>query len=82
MDKIDVDIHLVGSAGIRAIVTVTIDDCFVIKGLKIIRTKRGLRLQSRGEKCPEWLVRPVREAYREEVRLKRDAARRADGASS
>jgi stage V sporulation protein G len=83
MDITEVRISLRGDQKLKAFVSITLDDCFVIRGLKIIEGASGMfvampsRKRKDGEyqdvahpinnKTREWMEGIILEAYKKEV---------------
>ncbi|MCK4303403.1 MAG: SpoVG family protein [Candidatus Eisenbacteria sp.] len=59
MEITDVKITLVDDPALKAITTLTLDACFVIKGIKVVRGNRGLFVAMPSRKLPDGTYQDV-----------------------
>jgi stage V sporulation protein G len=71
MDLTDIRISLRGEEKLKAFVTMTFDDCFVVRGVKVIHGNRGLfvAMPSRRKKDGEYqdIAHPIHRDMRERL---------------
>ncbi len=72
MEITEVRISLVNESKLRAFVSITIDDCFVVRGIKIIQGPNGLFVSMPSRRTSRGTFQDIAHPIREEMRQKMD----------
>jgi len=66
----EVRIALINESKLRAFVSITIDNCFVVRGIKVIEGPNGLFVSMPSRKTSKGTFQDIAHPIREEIRLK------------
>lgn len=66
----EVRIALVDESKLRAFVTITIDDCFVVRGIKVVQGPGGIFVSMPSRRTNRGTFQDIAHPIREELRLK------------
>ena len=72
MEITEVRISLVNESKLRAFVSITIDDCFVVRGIKIIQGPNGLFVSMPSRRTSRGTFQDIAHPISEEMRQKMD----------
>lgn len=65
----EIRIHLMGEDRLKAFASVTFDECFVVRNMKVVQGNKGLFLCMPSRKMPDGsykdMVHPVHQAFRQ-----------------
>ncbi len=70
MEITEVRIALINESKLRAFVSITIDNCFVVRGIKVIEGPNGLFVSMPSRKTSKGTFQDIAHPIREEIRLK------------
>jgi stage V sporulation protein G len=68
----EVRISLINESKLRAFVSITIDNCFVVRGIKVIQGPNGLFISMPSRRTSKGTYQDLAHPIREEMRLKMD----------
>ncbi len=72
MEITEVRISLINESKLRAFVSITIDNCFVVRGIKVIQGPNGLFISMPSRRTSKGTYQDLAHPIREEMRLKMD----------
>ncbi|NLL12221.1 MAG: septation regulator SpoVG [Fibrobacter sp.] len=72
MEITEVRIALINESKLRAFVSITFDNCFVVRGIKVIQGPEGLFVSMPSRRTSRGTFQDIAHPIREEMRLKMD----------